>query len=202
MLDTSLPEVYSSFIPGTGSFSSKEDAQNFMAHIEESFKTLNREVFKLNKNQIVLQDLLENGLQNLDVRLGDLEEDLGKKPVHLEREYDAPSLWGSVSTIASLISTLRERKHSSLTDESVKSIVDLALNRLETKNNNGFDAMRFNINSIKNTLINVSRNFKDKISSNSKEIEYLQTVTSSNPGFTTSGDFNQDWSTEVQELKN
>ena len=133
MLDTSLPEIYSSFVPGNGSFSSEEDAQNFMVHIEQSFKMLNREIFKLNKNQIVLQDLLENGLSNLNVRLGDLEEDVGKKPAQLERKYDAPNLWGSVSTLASLFSTLSERKYSGVTNASVKSMLDLGITTSQTR---------------------------------------------------------------------
>ena len=49
MIDTSLPEVYASFTPATGSFSSKDDARNFMIHIEQTFKNLNKEILKLNK---------------------------------------------------------------------------------------------------------------------------------------------------------
>ena len=81
MIDTSLPEVYASFTPATGSFSSEDDARNFMIHIEQTFKNLNKEILKLNKNQVVMHDLLENGLSNLDIRVTDLEDDLGEKPV-------------------------------------------------------------------------------------------------------------------------
>ena len=62
MIDTSLPEVYSSFTPKTGSFASEDDARNFMLHIETTFKSLNREIFKLNKNQVVMHELLDNGI--------------------------------------------------------------------------------------------------------------------------------------------
>ena len=67
MIDTSLPELYSLFVPEAGSFSSKEDAHNFMVHIESTFKMVNREIFKLNKNQAVMQDLMDNSLRNLDL---------------------------------------------------------------------------------------------------------------------------------------
>ena len=137
MIDLSLPEVYSSFIPETGSFSGEDDARNFMVHIENSFKTVSKEIFKLNKNQIIMQDLLDNGLTNLDLRLKDIEEEVGNKPAHLEKEYDAPNLWGSVSTMASLFSSFTEKKSSTLTEESMNYVLNSAFRKFEVKNEEG-----------------------------------------------------------------
>ena len=85
MINTSLPEVYYLFVPNTDSFSRKEDARNFMVHIESLFKMISHEIFRLNKNQMVMQDLLDNGLSNLDLRLKYIEVEEGNKPVYLKK---------------------------------------------------------------------------------------------------------------------
>ena len=201
MIDTSLPEVYSSFVPETGSFSSEDDARNFMVHIESSFKMVSREIFKLNKNQVVMQDLLDNGLRNLNLRLKDVEEEVGNKPVHLEKEYDAPNLWGSVSTMASLFSSFTEKKSTALTEESMNFALNSAIRNLEVKNDLGSDTLRSSIKFVKDTLINVSRSLKDQISTNTQDIAYLDRTTSSRSTFGGSDNIMDNLTVEFNEMK-
>ena len=201
MIDTSLPEVYASFTPATGSFSSEDDARNFMIHIEQTFKNLNKEILKLNKNQVVMHDLLENGLSNLDIRVTDLEDDLGEKPVHLEREYDAPNVWGSVSALASMISNLNEGKDTTMNEKSVRSILDLSVKELATKNELEYDAIKLNVEFVKNTLVNVARSLKEQISTNVQNIAYLEKSTSSRSNILSSDNALDDLSTDFKELQ-
>ena len=201
MIDTSLPEVYSSFIPETGSFSSEDDARNFMVHIETSFKTVSKEIFKLNKNQMVMQDLLDNGLTNLDLRLKDIEEEVGNKPAHLEMEYDAPNLWGSISTMASLFSSFTENKPSTLTEETMNYALHSALRKLELKNEEGAENLKSSIKFVKDTLINVSRTLKDQISANSQDIAYLDRTSSSRSIAGVSNNMMDNITVEVSDMK-
>ena len=201
MIDTSLPEVYASFIPALGSSSSEDDARNFMLHIEQTFKNLNKEILKLNKNQVIMHDFLDNGLRNLDIRVTDLEDDLGEKPVHLEREYDAPNVWGSVSVLASMVSNLNEDKDATMNEKSVRSILDLSVKELATKNELEQDAIKLNVEFVKNTLVNVARSLKEQISTNVQNIAYLEKSTSSRSNILSSDNALEDLSTDFRELQ-
>ena len=197
MKDTLLPEVYSSFIPEIGSFSSEDDARNFMLHIETTFKNLNRELFKLNKNQIVMHDLLDNGIRNLDARVTDLEEEVGDKPVHLERKYDAPNLWGSISAIASIFGS----EGAGFNTDSIRSLLNSTCDKLERKNESDTDEIKLNVKSVKDTLINVTRTFKDQISMNARNINYLEKSTSSRSNNLISDHALDELSVDFKELR-
>ena len=197
MIDTSLPEVYSSFTPETGSFASEDDARNFMLHIETTFKSLNREIFKLNKNQVVMHELLDNGIRNLDARVTDLEDEVGEKPVHLERKYDAPNLWGSISAVASIFGN----EKTDINDESFRSLLNATCLKLERKNEFEADEIRTNVKTVKDTLINVTRTFKDQISMNARNINYLEKSTTSRSTNLLSDHTVEELSGDFKELK-
>ena len=133
MIDISLPKVYSTFEPESDSISSEDDATQFMNHIEQAFKTLNLEILKLNKNQVVMQDLIHDGLSSLDVRVKEIENEIGSKPVHLEQDYDAPNLWSGVSTLATFVSEIKDQESTNIDTTKARAMIDSAVNELELK---------------------------------------------------------------------
>ena len=56
-------------------------AEKCMAHIEMSFLTMQAEHEKLYTNQVILQDQITNDSKKLDLRIHELQYDLGTKPL-------------------------------------------------------------------------------------------------------------------------
>ena len=95
--------------------------------------------------------------------------------MHLERKYDAPNLWGSISAVASIFGN----EKTDINDESFRSLLNATCLKLERKNEFEADEIRTNVKTVKDTLINVTRTFKDQISMNARNINYLEKSTSS-----------------------
>ena len=79
------------------------------------------------------------------MRVTDLEVIVGNKPAHLERQYDAPNLWGSINAIANIF----ESKYMGSKEESVRSLLDSTYKELEINSEFDTDTIKLNVESLK-----------------------------------------------------
>ena len=174
MMDTSDPSQYRPFVLSSNSFTSEDDARNFMSHIEQNLQSLHSEVLKLNKNQRFLQDLLDKSVQNLDARVKDLEDEVGHKPTQLDWEFDSPNLWSGFGNIASFINGVKDSTADVMSSIEIKRVVDKSLAPIEEKMDKDVESVRDSIRSVKETLILVAKRLKQQASDNMDEIHLLR----------------------------
>ena len=132
------------------------------------------EIFKLKKNQRILQELLDKSVRNIDVRILDLEDEVGNKPVQLDWEFDAPNLWSGFSNIASFISSVKDSTSDFMSSIEIKRIVDKNLTPLEEKVDKDVEEVKDSVKSVKDTLILVAKRLKQQASDNMDEINMLR----------------------------
>ena len=96
-----------------------------MAHIEKSFLTMQGEQDRLHANQSILRDQIVNGSRKFELRIHELQDDLGTKPSHLLDKFDAPSLWGTVGMMGSSIMNREQEQSvsSALQPQDIERIV-------------------------------------------------------------------------------
>ena len=100
-------------------------AKDFLSHVDNTFELIYAEFKKLHKNQMVMRELMNDTAQSLELKVTELQDDMGLKPTHLNSEFDASNLWGTVGIIANIIETVRDTHKSidSNLDNKVKSEV-------------------------------------------------------------------------------
>ena len=69
---------------------------------------MNKEMERVFANQAILKERLTKGSKNFDLRILELQDDLGEKPSHLIDKFDAPSLWGTARVMGSSILAMEE----------------------------------------------------------------------------------------------
>ena len=77
-----------------------------LQHIENAFKGLHETVRKLNSRNKVLEDLINQGSENFDLRIIGLKDELGVKPKQVGVKFDAPSLWSAMGGLTDVVSQL------------------------------------------------------------------------------------------------
>ena len=56
-------------------------------------------VGRLQKQNRLLEKQVESSSKSFDVRITDIEDEVGPKPKYLAQEFDAPSLWSAVGNL-------------------------------------------------------------------------------------------------------
>ena len=91
--------------------------------------------------QKILANLLKDSTSSVDVKLSELAETIGRKPILLENIFDAPGLWGTIGDIGA---ELREHSVKSTTnvthkcdqvDRKYQRLPHIAANELYQKGN-------------------------------------------------------------------
>ena len=201
-MDNSLPTKYLPFSPSNDKTSSTDDARGFMEHIELTFKSMNDEIFKLNKNQIALQNLLDKSIQNLDLRINDLESEIGNKPPQLDEKFDAPNLWGVVATSANHINLMDKSDTDYISEDAVQQLIQGNGYSIKRSILSRVEPLESTTSSLKNTLIGVARRLKQQADVNTKDIQGIMTSSSfSSSGPSLPKDFAADISSDVDILK-
>jgi len=97
-----------------------------MAHLNEPLTGIAEQVEPINNKVTVIAKALETiyvsqqkdavsafeGLQSADVRITKLEQDIGSTPQVLDKEFSAPNLWLTMSTLADAIKILQKQSVS------------------------------------------------------------------------------------------
>ena len=78
---------------------SDEQAEDYVRHIDATFKAIISEIEKVKQNQKNISELLNNGSQNYELRLTELSDEVGSKPHNLSPDLDTPSLWATIGEI-------------------------------------------------------------------------------------------------------
>ena len=86
----------------------EEKVPEYLKDFDNNIQTLFEEVSKARKVQAFLGNLLEQTTNKVELKLEDISDRIGKKPIHLEREFDTPDLWGTVGEVASRIENKAE----------------------------------------------------------------------------------------------
>ena len=61
-------------------------------HIDKACMIMYAEMQKIKAKNEILNKLLSESSSNLDLRLTELQDDVGNKPRHLDSDFDAPSI--------------------------------------------------------------------------------------------------------------
>ena len=116
-------------------------------------------------NQSILRDGIVNGSRKFEVRIHELQDDLGSKPAHLLEKSDAPSLWGTRSMMGSSITNVEQEQSISpaLQAEDIQRIVT---NHYQHK----LDDVGDKSDNLQATLITVSKHLKAQVLLQDQEI--------------------------------
>ena len=85
---------------------------------------MHKEMGRVFSNQFILKDRLMKGSKNFNLRVLELQDYLGNKPLHLMEQFNAPSLWGTVGVMWRSILSIKEEQpqKKNLAKENVKRI--------------------------------------------------------------------------------
>ena len=56
----------------------------------------------------MLEDFVNKGSESFDLRIIEVEDELGTKPKYLEQQFDDPSLWGAIGDLTDIVYGLDE----------------------------------------------------------------------------------------------
>ena len=73
--------------------------QKNMEHIGKTFLSLHSELKKLHSNHVFIQYFVNKGSKNFNLRINEIQDNLGDKPTKLNDMFDAPSLWGATGAL-------------------------------------------------------------------------------------------------------
>ena len=176
------PSVYSSFMNKKEDEEATTNDEKFV-HIDQAFLLMYEEIKKVYVKNLVLEKLLSDSTENLDLRLTELQDDVGNKPSHLDAEFDAPSIWGTVGSLANHVKHaepkdskqdfIPEAKVVKLIQDSEYSLKSNFTSTLKSEVDNATFPVNRKVDTVKNTLIETARRLKDQTQHNTGEIDSL-----------------------------
>ena len=134
---------------------------------------MHKEMGRVFANQEILKERLTNGSRNFDLRILELQDDLGEEPLHLISKFDAPSLWGAVGVMGSSILKVEEDcpDKDILTKDNIRPLA------LQAGVANHAD-LEQKLNSVRASHISVARALKSKISMHEHQLLEMSSCTS------------------------
>ena len=95
-----------------------------MKHFDESLRLLYETVNQLKQQNTILQEQINSSSASFDIRIKDMEDELGVKPSELTQEFDAPNMWSAVGNLAGIVATTDSKPTKVLSDFKVKKMID------------------------------------------------------------------------------
>ena len=154
-LEIAPPTLYKGIVTELEDFDIN-DAKEHAHHFDEGLEILSSEMGKMSKVQQFLANLVKDTISSSNIRLADLNDEIGTKPCGLGSEFDAPDLW---STIGEVI--------SNLTESTIK--LEAEINEATNKLNSRIKAVEKNAKSRPGAEMNIQIN---------KEITKMQNIIS------------------------
>ena len=80
----------------------EDQGTKVVKHFDETLRLVYDAVNQLKQQNTFLQDQINSSSANFDIRIRDMEDELGVKPSELTQEFDAPNMWSAVGNLAGL----------------------------------------------------------------------------------------------------
>ena len=158
---------------------SDEEEEQFKNHVDGNFEILHNEMKKMKDKQATMFDIFQNTSQSINLRLGELQDDVGIKPSHLSAEFDAPSLWGTLGILVNTVEELRN-KVVRVTEESKKVDVKMAaiLTQAKDESVKGLQPVQARVEQVKSLMVKALKNLRNRAEANTYEISNLSKIVS------------------------
>lgn len=152
-------------------------------HIDQAFLQIYEEIKKVYSKKLVLNKLLAENTSHLDLRLTELQDDVGNKPSHLDFDFDAPSVWSTIGTLANTLKStepketqpefIPETKVVKLIQDSAYSLKSDFTSTLKSEVDHATVLVSRKVETVKHILIETARKLRDQTHHNTEEIDNL-----------------------------
>ena len=176
------PPVYTSFLSKKEGEKPKALEDRFV-HIDRAFLLMSEEIMKMYEKNLTLKQLLTESTSHLDLRLTELQDDVGKKPSHLDVAFDAPSIWGTIGTLATTVRGVEpkedpleyipEAKVVKLIQKSEYSLKSEFTSTLKSEVDMATVPVSRRVDTVRHTLIETAKRLKEQTSHNTADIDLL-----------------------------
>ena len=143
----------------------EEFLDKYSLHVNDTFSQMQQEINKLQLNQQVLVQLINDNTQHQKSLLSDLLDKVGEKPYHITSQFDAPHLWGSIGEVINQILAIKEQftKQSSITKSEMIDIVDNERAQIEKTIKSTVEPVKVMSTNVKSSLITIASSLKKQI---------------------------------------
>ena len=93
------------------------NVEDLVRHFDESINDLSNQVHSFQLIQSFLSNLLKDSISSVDLKLSEITDTIGRKPMLLDNIFAAPDLWGTISEIGS---ELKEHANSTTSNFTTK----------------------------------------------------------------------------------
>ena len=152
-------------------------------HIDKACMIMYAEMQKIKAKNEILNKLLSESSSNLDLRLTELQDDVGNKPSHLDFDFDAPSIWGTIGTLANTlkevepkglqIESIPEAKVVKLIQDSEYSLKSDFISTLKSEVDHATMPVGLKVENVRHILIETAKKLRDQTQFNTGEIDTL-----------------------------
>ena len=150
--------------------SGEDQGTKIVNHFDKSLRLVFEAVNQMKQQQTFLQDQLNSSSISFDIRIKDMEDELGNKPSGLTQEFDAPNMWGAMGNLAGILATVDAKPTNVLTDAKVKRMIDVSRKNIMEDFKQDLEPITQKCKKVKSTLLTVSKNLKSQIDANAQEI--------------------------------
>ena len=100
--------------------SGEDHGVKVVKHFDETMRVIYEVVTQLRQHNTILQNQVNSSSQSFDVRIKDMEHELGTKPAELTQQYDAPNVWSDVGNMAKIIAGMNTKPVKVLSETKIK----------------------------------------------------------------------------------
>ena len=94
--------------------------EDLVRHFDESINNLSNQVHSFQLIQSFLSNLLKDSTSSVDLKLSEITDTIGRKPMLLDNMFAAPDLWGTISEIGSELKEHSDTTASNFTTKWVE----------------------------------------------------------------------------------
>ena len=188
-----------------------------MKKVDQGLQDTNQDLCKIENCQVSMEGIVRSLGSHLDVRVQEIRDFMGSKPLRLEARFDALDLWGTVGNVATYAVDMAENFQMKTT--SLKTDIQHQLNQVRNASTEEIhdlkdkviDPLEQKVTGLKSIVKQVSNALKGGINNNTSRINRLATLMGHHPSGTMtipSSEINQlearieSLSLEVVKLKN
>ena len=129
-------------------------------HFDETMRVIYEVVTQLRQQNASLQNQVNSSSQSFDVRIKDMEDELGTKPAELTQEFDAPNVLGAVGNLAVIVAKMNTKPVNVLSELNVKKMIDGSRSGIMVDIKQDIEPLSMKCKKVESTLLAVSRNLK------------------------------------------
>ena len=159
-----------------GEQTSDEQAEEYVRQIDETFRSIISEIEKVKQNQNKINEILNDGSQNFELRLTELTDEVGTKPANLSKDLDTASVWATIGEIGCKLD--KKKVNIGINQNDLNLRFERFKNEMAHSMVKLIQPIEQQSSGVKDTLVSVVRSLKQQLNHTNSTMQSIQRIQS------------------------